>query len=277
MNKKRNLLLTILVVAAVFAINFFTGEIFNGIAKNNKYLADFLIEFKCAALAVLGAVILKKMWIYRRFDTALLKKGWTAALPELYIVLSSIYHFLASRQGISAGPADILLFVLMMICVGVYEETLFRGLLQNAFHEFFDEDTVGHVILAVVCAGVCFGSLHLANTFRPGVSFSDAAIQACSACGAGIYFGAIYFRTGKNLWFVMLVHGIHDTVVFLVQGALSGTDSSAVIAQSSQNTNMISAIIQAATFAAIGLFLLRKNKVEPLLKKTENTGGGSCA
>ena len=45
MNKKRNLLLTILVVAAVFAINFFTGEIFNGIAKNNKYLADFLIEF----------------------------------------------------------------------------------------------------------------------------------------------------------------------------------------------------------------------------------------
>lgn len=150
-------MITILIVAVIMTVNLLTSHIFDGFA--NRYLAEFLLRLKCAVLAVLGAVILKKTWIYSHIDTALLKKGWTAGLFDLFVALYIFISFLASKQSITAGPFDILFLVLELICVGIHEETLFRGLLQNAFHDFFGEDTHGHVILAVVCAGICFGAV----------------------------------------------------------------------------------------------------------------------
>jgi membrane protease YdiL (CAAX protease family) len=268
MDKKRNLLLTFLVAVGIVIVNRLTGEIFNGLA--NKYLAEFLNELKAAALAVLGAFILKKMWIYRRFDLALLKKGWTAGIPQLLVLVLPTLGMLANKPSITAGPVDILFFVLMMICVGLFEETVFRGLLQNAFHEFFGEDTVGHVILAVVCAGFCFGAVHLTNATRSTVTLRDAATQAFVASGAGMLLGAIYFRTGKNLWYNMLLHTLHDTVTFIQTGGLSGADSDAVISGSVQNGNGVLLYIgQFVFYVIMTLFVLRRKKVEPLLKKTE--------
>ena len=265
MNKKRNLLLTILVIIAIFVINHFTGDIFDGLS--NAYLANFLLKLKCAALAVLGALIVKKLWIYRRFDLGLLKKGWPAGILELLVVLMSVFNVLTNKRAITARPIDIVLLVLEMICVGIHEETLFRGMLQNAFHELFGEDSVGHVMLAAVCAGVFFGLIHLTNALQPDISLSDAAIQAISACGSGIFYGAVYFRTGKNLWYNVLIHGLHDIFVFLVQGALSGAGSADVITSASQSIDVPVLILQALGYAAIGLFLLRKKKVAPLLKQ----------
>ena len=84
-----------------------------------------------------------------------------------------------------------------------------------------------------------------------------------------LFYGAIYFRTGKNLWYNMLIHGFHDALAFLMQGGLSGADSSAVISGSSQGSGILGVIIQFVLYGGVGLFLLRKKKVEPLLKKTE--------
>lgn len=268
MNKKRNLLLTFLVVIGIVIVNLLTGKIFDGLA--NTYLAEFLNELKAVALGVLGAFILKKMWIYRRFDPVLFKKGWTAAIPLLLLLLLGTVNNLMSKPSITAGPADILYFVLMMVCVGVFEETVFRGLLQNAFHEFFGEDTVGHVLLAVVCGGFCFGAVHLTNALRPGVDFRSAATQALGAVGAGMLFCAVYFRTGKNLWYNMLLHALNDALSFIQSGGLSGANSDAVISGSVQNGNTELVFAgQFVFYVAMTFFVLRRKKVEPLLKKTE--------
>lgn len=56
--------------------------------------------------------------------------------------------------------------------------------------------------------------------------------------------------------------------VFMFQGALSGADSSAVISQASRGNSMGMLMGQTVLYAAIGLFLLRKKRVEPLLKKS---------
>lgn len=269
MNKKqRNFLIGLAVVVAVFFLNKLTGSIFNGLA--NHYLGEFLNELKCAVIAFLGAVFLKKLWIYKRFDAPLLKKSWSTAIYELSLTVLLIILALSRREPVTAGPLGILLFVLMMICVGIYEETLCRGLLQNTFHKFFGEDTVEHVVLATVCAGIFFGLLHLANALQPNVSLTAAAIQALGACGAGIFYGAVYFRTGKNLWYVMLIHALHDTGSFLSNNYLSnGGDTSAIISQASMSNSVLSIIGQTAAYAVIALFLLRKSKVEPLLKKAK--------
>jgi hypothetical protein len=262
MNKKRSLLLTILVIAAVFSVNSLTGGIFDSIADAS--LAGFFRRLSSVLFVMLGTMILRKAWIFR-FDPDLLKKGWTAAIPLWILILFMLVSFLRQKPGFTAGPADIFFFVMEMLCVGFSEETLFRGLLQNAFHELFGEDTVGHVIFAVVCAGFCFGAVHLANAMKPGISLGDAAIQACVACGAGMLFGAVYFRTGKCLWYNVLIHAVYDAMAFLIEGGLNGADSTAVITQSSQKISTPMLIGQTVLFIVVTLFLLRKEKVEPLL------------
>ena len=207
MNKKHSLLLTILVIAAVFSVNTLTGRIFDSIADAS--LAEFLRGLSSVLFVLMGTMILRKAWIFR-LDPVLLKKGWTAAIPLWILILFMLVSFLRQKPGITAGPADIFFFVMEMLCVGFSEETLFRGLLQNAFHDLFGEDTAEHVILAVFCAGFCFGAVHLTNALRPGVEFRSAATQAFVAVASGLLFCAVYFRTGKNLWYNMLLHALKD-------------------------------------------------------------------
>ena len=68
----------------------------------------------------------------------------------------------------------------------------------------------------------------------------------------------------------MLLHTLHDTVTFIQTGGLSGADSDAVISGSVQsgNTELVFAG-QFVFYVAMTFFVLRKKKVEPLLKKTE--------
>ena len=122
-------------------------------------------------------------------------------------------------------------------------------------------------ILGAVCAGICFGSIHLLNALKPGISLGSAASQACGAAGAGIFFCAVYFRTGKCLWYSILVHALHDAMIFVVSGRLSGLGTNAVINDMGLENTVWSTLLQALIYAAIGLFLLRKRKVEPLLKR----------
>ena len=76
---------------------------------------------------------------------------------------------------------------------------------EEAMFVRFGEDTVGHVILAVVCAGLCFGALHLTNALRPGVSLSNAAIQALSAIGGGILL--VEVQQNSNLTYRLYDYG----------------------------------------------------------------------
>lgn len=68
----------------------------------------------------------------------------------------------------------------------------------------------------------------------------------------------------------MLLHTLHDTVTFIQTGGLSGADSDAVISGSVQNGNGVLLYIgQFVFYVIMTLFVLRRKKVEPLLKKTE--------
>ena len=122
----------------------------------------------------------------------------------------------------------------------------------------------------MVCGGIGFGAVHLTKALRPGVEFRSAATQAFVAVASGLLFCAIYFRTGKNLWYNMLLHALNDALSFIQSGALSGADSDAVISGSVQsgNTELVFAG-QFVFYVAMTFFVLRRKKVEPLLKKTE--------
>lgn len=136
--------------------------------------------------------------------------------------------------------------------IGIYEEVLFRGIFQNAFHEFFGEDNKKNVIKAIVVASTIFGLCHFFNLISGG-SILSVTIQALSAIAAGIIFGAVYCNSGKNIWPCVLIHGFVDGCSFLHSGILSGKTVIDAI-----NDYSIINIVSIVIYLAIAIYLLAR-------------------
>jgi uncharacterized protein len=99
--------------------------------------------------------------------------------------------------------------LLLHFVVGVFEETLFRGILFRFLEEGFGS------WIALTMTALLFGFLHLSN---PNATVWSAAAIALEA---GVSFGAVYMAT-RSLWVVM---GFHTAWNFL-QGAVFGVNVS---------------------------------------------------
>lgn len=181
-----------------------------------------------------------------------------------------------TELSVTVKPWEIGLFILHMFLVGFSEELLFRGIMQNAFHDLFTEKTVWRVRIAILISGFVFGMTHITNSFDHSIPIANALIQGLSTSFAGVLFGAIYFRSGKCLWLPIFVHALNDTVGFYQNGYLSGKDLSESIVSSTQAMNasdpmtfLLSILPLAVVYLGISYFILRKSKVEPLLDQNE--------
>ncbi|MBO4265244.1 MAG: CPBP family intramembrane metalloprotease, partial [Clostridia bacterium] len=94
---------------------------------------------------------------------------------SIYLLITGLAGLLAS--GLKVNPAQVLLLAGQCILVGFCEETLFRGIIQREFHDYFGEDSFKHVFLAILCAGIVFGLAHMINLDR-GMQFMSVALQA---------------------------------------------------------------------------------------------------
>ena len=136
-----------------------------------------------------------------------------------FIILTLISG--VASQGFKGGLSIINLIVGCFF-VGVAEEFLCRGWLLNEFLERFG-DTKKGVWYSIFVSGIIFGLIHLGNIYSMGQSVPQTIIQVISAAGTGIVFGLIYYKT-KNIWSVVVLHGLWDFSIFLSDVApVSGT------------------------------------------------------
>lgn len=126
--------------------------------------------------------------------------------------------FAAISQAESADLTDTLfnnfpvqqlaLLALMTLLIGMFEELLFRGVLQSGIHQTFGE------IKAVVLAALVFGLAHYANWVH-GKPFVETSYQVLSAFSSGLLLGALRLMTA-SIWPPILVHGSWDFSVLLL-------------------------------------------------------------
>jgi membrane protease YdiL (CAAX protease family) len=230
----------------------------------NDFVASFLGEAVFALLAFLSVILLKKQEIFR-CDMELLKKNWTCAGFFVVYIILILGFALLLRIEITITPGEFLLFLGHLFLVGFAEETFFRGLIQNAFHRYFGEDTKAHVIMAIVCTGTVFGLAHFINADR-GIRLLAVSTQALVNVFTGMYLCSIYFRTGKNLWFLIFLHALYDGVVMAANGRLSGATVYDIIGTSGSIGAGGFLFLFAVYFTVLAV-ILRNKKLEPLLKK----------
>jgi membrane protease YdiL (CAAX protease family) len=107
--------------------------------------------------------------------------------------------FLAYIRG---DTGAFVLWVAIGWIVGAFiEEALFRGFLLTRVSQVFADPQVG-LAIGVVAQALLFGALHL---YAGAFAFIFAALLALSS-------GVFYLLLGRNLWPLVAVHGIWNTV-----------------------------------------------------------------
>lgn len=243
-----------------------TGTALYVLLKFLNKIPDLISVINYLLLCVILFFILKKL----KLLGILKEKGngfWYGIKVGAFIVCLGIFSIVDDLpQNISQGQIQpfiyIVAFCLDMLFVGITEEIVFRGIIQNKIYECFDMKTRKGIYMAIICSGLIFGSCHILNSMS-GISFRAALMQATGVSGMGIYFSAIYYRS-NNIYSMIALHAFNDFANLTASGIWGIGDLSTVV----ENYN-IYALVGFAFYLALSLFLLRKSKLNQLNKEID--------
>lgn len=254
----KKVLLSIVSVAACFGLMRVTSPFIED-HISNRYVGECAIEMAFAMYAVIAAAVMKRMGVLK-FHFKGLATG--AAVGGVLLSLNSILliSFIVSGDPVTASAMEITMFVLNMLLIGVAEEVLFRGIIQNAVMDYCGYDSVKAVRKGIILSAIPFGLVHMLNAFNPSISLLSATVQAVVAIFVGAVFCTIYYRSGKNLWACILIHAINDGIVFVFAGGLGDKTQAGIIGDFT-----LANLTPAFVYLAVCMWIMRRRKIETAL------------
>lgn len=143
---------------------------------------------------------------------------------------------------------------ILSLQAGFFEETMFRAVpiayLMRAYK--FNEKKI---TFSVILTSILFGLIHATNMLM-GAPLGATIYQVVCATGIGIFFGAVYMRTGNILWCIFS-HILQDFLAFLNEAAVN---ESGVMKEITFTPDVIWDILIMAVFTVLGLYYIRKSK-----------------
>lgn len=140
----------------------------------------------------------------------------------------------------------------MAIAAGFYEETIFRGITVPIGMRYLkSEKRVG---ILVLITALVFGLMHIGNIAN-GASIQMGIVQGVATTFAGIFFIAVYLRTG-NILIPIFMHGIYDYMCFVTDPTLEN----GIMANDIAVSALIPAVLVEVIAGIWGLYFLRPAK-----------------
>lgn len=178
-------------------------------------------------------------------------------LTGLYLIVMSVYSLIFFNLLYEGDKKlqswyFIAAFLACMVCVGIAEEFVFRGVIATLFLKRFGTDKKG-VWKAVAVSGVLFGIAHVSNILEG--SLTGVLVQTVIASMLGMLLAAIYFRTGC-IWVTVFLHALIDVAAGITTG-LYGNETLMDTVSSYSPVNLISCV----PYLIVLLVLLRKKKI----------------
>ena len=248
-----------------FAITFM-ANLLTGTSFVYKYGTELIVEI-FYALLVLIVMLFKNSYVFtnkqEKFDTTLL-----LGLPMLVIALINLSSSISSLTSFSL-PNFINVFI-FCIFIGIAEEFLCRGWIQNEFIERFSKDKKS-VILSIVLSSLIFGLMHITNLSTQ--TFLETLLQIINATALGVLLGSIYYKT-KNIWGVIFLHAFYDFSIFLgemnlIKDCTYNTPTTAIVI-----VNSIGVLVVSLYWIFRALLVMKKTdyKDEKANLESKNTG-----
>ena len=250
-------------IIAAFISFILIDLLMHGLGALLSLLPDML-PLKYLAHSILIIVPIALVFLFG-FSSAFKKghfgRGLLCALPyiiwQLFLLLLMLWKYLGNSEA-NWQPWYLIVYGLFTVLgVGIREECIYRGVIQNIIAKKYANSVKGIWITAVVGAFI-FGVMHIGNLFS-GVNPGAAFVQILSAMVTGLLFSAIYLRSG-NIWVLILLHTFVDTVGLVPSTFLGATLT--------ENLNLISwdwaTLILWAVEIGYAAFLLRPSKREQI-------------
>lgn len=182
--------------------------------------------------------------------------GWPFIADAVYGFITS-YTSLDKNSISFPGIEKIILFTLVMLFVGIFEEVLCRGIILNNMLNKWGYTKAG-IIKSVLLSSLIFGLGHLANLFGYSTPIRTLT-QVIYTSLNGILFASVYLRC-KNIWAVAILHAGYDWLQ-LVPSIFVPVVAPATQVDTSVSSMLVTGLLY-VPFALVGFFLLRKVYVE---------------
>lgn len=155
----------------------------------------------------------------------------------------------------TSKPLLIILFLLLFLSTGFFEEVLCRGFVTTFLIQGWGSTKKG-IYGAVLISSLLFGMVHIANFLLGRYSLSAAATQMIYAIFAGVFLSACMLRN-NSIWPVIIIHGLVNASGSLSEIAVGGS-----FGQFYEPTlvDSLSSIVIFLPLFVYGMFILRKVK-----------------
>jgi membrane protease YdiL (CAAX protease family) len=220
-SNKSGHLIGIFVVSVPFAI---VGLIGDSLGTDTSFASALVINLAYLLAIVVATVVLKAQGSGWR-DLGLARpESWPktilialGALLVMVAALLAVQFIWMNIPDLALQPSDqsdynpltgnLPLFLIMVVAswtlVAFGEEMIFRAFLINSLAGALG-NLKARCVLALVGSSLLFGLVH----------YDWALAGIIETFIAGLIFGAVYLRTGRNLWVPIIVHGLIDTLKF---------------------------------------------------------------
>jgi membrane protease YdiL (CAAX protease family) len=154
----------------------------------------------------------------------------------------------------ASQPVRLVLFVLLYISVGLFEEFLFRSVTLTLLLRKWGSTRKG-IYLAVLVSCSVFGVLHLVNLIMGRRSLLSTASQIVYGTFFGVFFAACFLRN-KSVWPVVFSHALFDLCGNFEDIAV-GSATFGQIHETTLQSALVAGLIT-LPLLIYGLFILRK-------------------
>ena len=205
------------------------------------------------AFALSGMVFLYLISGEKTFEKCERTTGYVCKvlLPTLLFPLFTFFpSILTNVQGGVPLRSDWLLQLLFVaflcLCVGLMEEVMARGLINDSLVYQFRNTKKIFLIVAVVDI-VVFGVIHMIGSkIDTPAAFIMAVMKALSSGAGGLCYLFLYWKT-RNLWGVAIMHGLYDFIATSPQVLFQTAETTTITA------NYVSSDAETASIRIIGL------------------------
>ena len=218
--KNKDLFKFIGIIAIILLLLVGLYTIYGGMFANLLYNALFYGKYNTMLISeiviVLFAIIIisvRKLWSQIRSKKENFITGIKRGMPIL--VISIIMLIVNGGELLIDGEFNIPNFislVLVSIAIGIAEEFIFRGWLQNEVMDRFGEGKKG-ALITILMSGLLFGLFHLVNVFS-GQDLFTSIMQVIQTSAIGILFCSVYYAS-RNIWSLVFLHSFYDFSILL--------------------------------------------------------------
>ena len=234
-------------------------------AIGSKYGENIIFEIFYGLIVLIVLLLFRNSYVFIDKKEKFIN-GVILACP---VIISSILSLLDGIQYINHFSFSIFINIAVYsLFVGITEEFLCRGWLQNEFIERFSNDK-NTVLKSILLSSLVFGSMHIVNILGNQGLF-ETLLQVMNATALGFLFGCIYYKT-KNIWSIIFLHAFYDFTLIISEMNVIKDCTFTIPTFTTTMVDLLSIIILMSIWLLTALLIIRKtNYPDKKVSKKEN-------